>query len=277
MNEKDFVISTILECKDEIDRQINSSTVAMIMVLKVKNLIFYDNSKNHDDYFMKVKNVASSLQKANEHYRKYIIEERRFLDEYRDKCMSIPDANTHSSTTAVSLSTELDGFLSHFKAGLDTLATTLNPLLGLNLNGWHKKDNKSGLLVIRTLERNLGDSLKSGASHLIEYIQKNMDWVTYIVDLRDKVIHHGGLKRITDISFNFRDKNVTPQIIIHPSGSCETVSDFMLRTLNEAIEYFNTILILSLEITVNGMSIIKNKEGELMPYQWAIKIDKLPE
>ena len=274
MNTEDHFFSTILECKDDLDKKIQFSTVAMIMGLNVHNFIFVDN-KLWDDYFGKIVNLARSLQKMNEHYRKYVIEEKRFLEEFHTRC-SASNQNTHSATTAVSLSTELDGLLSHFKSGLDTLATTLNPLFGLKFDAWHKgKDElgaeKSGIKIINSLTRNLENNEKMKAEPLINYIKENIEWATYLVNLRDKVHHHGGLKKVSDVFYNFKTKEVIPQMIFHKKDSKELVENFMLRTLNESIEFFNTILVLCLEIKAPGDDMFIRKSGEeFPPFRWVV-------
>lgn len=274
MNNEDHFLSTILECKDDLDKKIQFSTVVMIMGLDVNKFILTDKNL-WDDYFGKVVNLARSLQKMNEHYRKYVAEEKRFLEEFRIKC-STSNQNTHSATAAVSLSTELDGLLSHFKSGLDTLATTFNPLFGLKFDAWHKgKDEfgseKSGIKIINSLEKNLENAQKKKAEHLVKYIKENMKWTTYLVELRDKVHHHGGLKKVSDVFYNFKTKEVVPQIIFHKKDSKELVGDFMFRTLNESIEFFNDILVLCLEIKAPGNDMFIRKSGEeFPPFRWMV-------
>jgi len=273
MNQKEeqMTLGLVVEAKDKVDSEIINSVLNMIVGLNLDNIVFRDK-KMWENYFGKNLNLTKSLLKANEHYRKYFIEEKKFLKQYRKKCLK--DKNTNLSfltTDSVALNTEIDGFLSQIKSSLDTLATTLNPLLGLSLNGWHKVKSKSGVGVINSLEKNLDNTLKGKASTLKETIKNNMESITYIVGLRDKVHHQGGLKCITEITYEFKYKKVIPQYILHPNNTKELTKDFILRTINEIVLFTNQILFLSILIKApNGMGIKKNEEDKYPPYNWVI-------
>lgn len=268
---EDAYFRTVLECKDDLDRKINFSTVGMIMGLGIDSML--PDKRQFDAYFHNVADAASSLLKMNDHFRKYITEEERFLEEYRVKFINDPDVNSHSSTPAVSLMTELDGFLSHFKGGLDSLAKTFNLLFGFAFDAWHKKDGQSGLPIINSIERNLNNQLKDKSKNLIRYMRENTEWLTSIVSLRDDIHHKGGLKNVSDVLYNFRTKEVIPQIITLQSGHQMLVRSFISMTMDDAVEYFNAVLCFCLEIRAfGGMLIRENPKKEFPYYQWAIKI-----
>ncbi|OGY63243.1 MAG: hypothetical protein A3I89_01435 [Candidatus Harrisonbacteria bacterium RIFCSPLOWO2_02_FULL_41_11] len=266
-----MTLGLVMESKDELDTEIINSTITMILGLNLNNIVFKDK-KTWEDYFKKVLNLTKNLLKANEHYRKYYKEEEIFLREYKKKCLKNSNTNVFLTTDPVSLNTEIDGFLSQIKSALDTLATTMNPLLGFNLNGWHKNKDKdgikkSGTRIVNSIE-NLPEFLKNKAKGLKKHIENNVDGITYIVNLRDKVHHSGGLKSITDITYDFRNKEVISQYIIHSEGK-ELVKNFLLRTLKDIVLFFNDTLILSILIkTPSGMCIRKNNKKDFPPYNW---------
>jgi len=268
---QDMCLKTVIETKDAIDKQIADATINMIFGLRLDNIVFRDK-KIWEDYFGKVLNLTKNFLKANEHYRKYLAEEKRFLLDYKEKCLKDGNTNIFLATDSVGLNTEIDGFFSQIKSGIDTLATSFNPLLGSSFDGWHKTKNKEGILksglrIINFLE-NFGEPLKSKVDGLKKIIQDNIDWLTYIVSIRDKIHHRGGLKNITEITYDFRNKEVIPQNIIHPEGK-ELVRDFLLRTLNNTIIFVNAVLALSILIkTPSGMGIQKNDKDEFPPYMW---------
>lgn len=272
-----MVLSSVIEPKDDIDTEIVNLTMSMMIGLQLDSLIFRDK-KMWEDYFQKVLNLTKNLLKANEHYRKYLAEEKRFLEEYKEKCIKDPNTNIFLTTDAVSLNTEIDGFLSQIKAGLDTLATSLNPVLGLSLNKWSKANDstgkrKSGVKIVKSLD-NLGEPLRSRAEDLRKLIETNMDWITEFVFLRDNVHHHGGLKNITDITYDFRSKEVIPQTVIHGTGR-EYVRNFLLRNLQDMSMFFNAVLVCSIHAKAPpGMRIQRNPPGHIPSHNWVILTQK---
>lgn len=271
MTQQEYMtLSKIIEAKDSLDTEIISSTINMVSGLNLETIVFRDK-KAWEDYFGKSLNLAKSLLKANEHCRKYVSQEKKFLKEYRKKCIKDKNTNIFLATEPIGLNTEIDGFLSQVKAALDTLATTLNPLLGWKLNGWHKTKKKSGLEIISSLENNLNNVDKVKAGELKKIIENNIEWITYIVDLRDKVHHKGGLKCVTEVVYDFRFKKAHPQRIKHSAEAEEEVRDFLLRTLKDINIFINQVLIFSILIKApGGMAIRSNEKGKYPPYNWVI-------
>jgi len=247
---EEFQISTVLNSDDEINKRITFSTMGMVMGLSVNNMIIHDKKK-WDEYAMRIIQIGKGLQKANSHLKKYKAEEEIFLHAYLEKHTD-KEQNINSSDSALSLTAELDAFLSQFKSVLDTLSKTFDPLYGLKFTTWGKKldlsDNKekSGLKIIDSFNRNLKGDEKSKAEPLIEFITKNLDWVTHHVNMRDSASHHGGIKNVSDVIYNYKDKKVYPQSIKYRDHS-ELVTVYMERTLNQLIDYVTRVLILSLE------------------------------
>lgn len=271
MIQQEFMtLKKVIEAKDEIDTEIIFATINMVAGLNLETIIFRDK-KSWENYFGISMNLTKSLLKANEHCRKYSKEEKRFLKEYRKKCIKDKNVNTFLATDCVGLNTEIDGFLSQIKASLDTVATSFGPLLGLSLKNWHKKSGKSGGEIISALENNLSDVDKERANVLKEVIIRNTEWITYIVTLRDQAHHKGGLKCLTDITYDFRYKKVKPQYIMHENDAGEMVNNFMLRTMTDVARFINEVLILSILIKApNGMGIKRNEKGEYPPFNWVV-------
>lgn len=271
MIQQEFMtLKKVIEAKDEIDTEIIFATINMVAGLNLETIIFRDK-KSWENYFGISMNLTKSLLKANEHCRKYLKEEKRFLKEYRKKCIKDKNVNTFLATDCVGLNTEIDGFLSQIKASLDTVATTFGPLLGLSLKNWHKKSGKSGGEIISALENNLSNVDKERANVLKEVIIRNTEWITYIVTLRDQAHHKGGLKCLTDITYDFRYKKVNPQYIVHGDDGKEMVNDFMLRTMKDITRFINEVLILSILIKApGGIGIKRNEKKEYPPFNWVV-------
>jgi hypothetical protein len=279
MANDDFHLSTILGCEDDIDRKINLYTMGMVMGLNINNFILPEKAK-WDDYATRIIELGTSLQKANNHLRKYKVEEKSFLTKYLQE-NSKKDQKTHSSTTAISLTSELDGFLSQYKASLDTLVKTFEPLFNIKLKTWGKKKDpedskeKSGLKVIDALNRNFPEKNKHKIEPLIQFIRENIEWVSHNVDLRDSASHHGGLKNVSNVLYNYKERKVYPQVITHSNQFSETVVNYIDRTMDELVDYVTMVLILSLQAKAPGdMFIQENPEKEFPYFSWSIRLPR---
>jgi hypothetical protein len=274
---EEFHFGVLLDTVDEIDSEINMSTAAMVMDLNVKGFILHSSQELFDAYFLRIIELATNLQKVNGHRRKYLAEEKRFIDEYRVK-ISKSEQNTHSSTTAVNLSAELDGVLNQFKASLDTLSKTFKQLFNIDFHTWGKKidktdgKKKSGQVIVEALKNQLPDEDKIKCNELIDYITKNLDWATAIVLQRDEVNHYGGLKNLSPITYNYKTKEIIPQIITHSDGRREKVSDYLERVTRELVIFVVTVLVLSIKAKAPGgdMAVRRIVKDGNYHFEWII-------
>jgi len=267
-----LILGTVLESKDEIDKKIVDDTINMIVGLQIGNFLIPEKKKD-EEYFGHIMNVAESLFKANSHRRRYIDQEKKILEEFKNKCLT--NTNTVDlSINSVDLTSEIEGVLTQIKSALDSLARSFSPLLGLNLHGWHKKKKESGREVLDVIDKNLPNNLKDKSENLKNYIEKNIPWISYVVFLRDG-IHRGGLKNISAIIYRQTKKDVEPQHINYGNAN-ENVTSFITRLLNEITEFSNAVILLSLLVKApENMCIVKNEGKEWPPYTWRItNIDK---
>jgi hypothetical protein len=269
---KEFLptLSILMEAKDKLDTEIMGKTAYMIFGLNLRSFILPDK-EICDSYLQNIINLTQNLLKANEHYRKYILEENLVIKEFREKNLKDSNINVNLTINPISLLTEIEGLLTQLKAGLDTLAVSLNPILGLNLNGWHTEKNRSGAKVLKSLD-NLSADLKIGVKPLYNFIEKNIEWLSYIVKLRDMPIHHGGIKSIIPILYDYQTTKVFPQKIVHSQGfgDTEKIEMFLLRTIIEMTDFFHTVIVLSLQPRAHGLKVIPDIVGGIHSYSWGI-------
>ncbi|OGF70852.1 hypothetical protein A3C73_00275 [Candidatus Giovannonibacteria bacterium RIFCSPHIGHO2_02_FULL_44_11] len=149
-------LGLLFESRDEIDAFILQEVTNPPILLNIETLCFTENKLQKDKYLQKVFDITSSLLKANENRRKYIETEKRTLREFLKKSSKDPNRHIDLTLNPVELNSEFDAFLSQTQATLDSLALTLNALLGLNLDGWRKAPKqglKSGFEIIRQLKK----------------------------------------------------------------------------------------------------------------------------
>ncbi len=262
-------ITQVLEAKDEIDALITKKTMFnLAMELDTTDFVFEKDETKKGRYAENLMNIAQSLMKANSHRRKYInLEETEINSLISDNTKSGGHTAFISSKNPIELNSEFDALLTQIKAALDSLAKITNPLFGFNLLTWKKvKDEngveKSGLKVIRCLKGLPEDENKEKRDLLVKFLEDNIDWVTYIVKLRDNPVHWG--KTIaTNLSYNPITKKVTPQLIIHGPNSREFIKNFMERIIREIVEFIHIFLLLSINYKAkHGLQVAFDKDGK---------------
>ncbi|MFA5210985.1 MAG: hypothetical protein WC414_00585 [Patescibacteria group bacterium] len=265
---EDIVLTKLFEMKDDVDKKIMSNTFNIVMCLNL-DIFSFKTKKDSEEYFNHIKSVAHSLLKANNHLRKYNLQEKEILEDFKKECLS--SSNTiDMSLNPIDLISEIDGMLNQIKAALDSLAKSLNPLLGFSLNGWHKKNKKSGKVVLDSIDNNLSLDLNNKAQNLKKYIENNISWISYIVFLRDS-IHRGRLENVSNIIYKQKNQEVISQRIYHNGEEFENVNDFLIRLLNEIIIFLKNIILLSLSIKISsGMCIVENKDNNWPQYSLSI-------
>ncbi len=273
---ENFVLTSLFEPQDVLDKEILDNTLSMIIGLQVGDFILADK-KLHDLYFDHVRGVTDALFKANSHRRKYLLQKEKVINDFKSKCSNAP-TNTNQALHSPDLNGEIDAVLTQIKAALDSLAKTFNPLFDLKFRGWNKQKNKengkeeSGRGIIEQLKNNLPERHKLNSISLIKFIEDRIEYISYIVLLRDAPVHHGGLKNVSNITFQHVTQQVTPQYIIHGSTP-EEVSVFLNRIINEINGFTHEVLVLSLLLkTGPSLAIIKNpnKEEPFPPYRFAV-------
>lgn len=261
-------LTKILEAKDKLDTKIIRGTINMVMGLKIDDFMFPDR-KMFEEYFGHILNLTQSLCKANSHRRKYLEQERKFLKKFKKQSRKNPNT-ADLGINPVELNTEIEGFLIHIKAALDSYAKSLNALFGIKLNGWHRVKKESGRGIVTALENNLPNNLKEKSKRLKEVIETNIGWITYLVFLRDSSPHHGGIKNITDVVYEQKYKKVIPQMICHSENQNEKVADFLDRQLSDIADFFNGIIALSLLVRSPFGGIVANDQSNWPSYNWVI-------
>ncbi len=262
-------LTKILEAKDSLDHKIMSQNLNMIVGLKIESFIVTDKKK-YESYFSHIFEVTQSLYKANSHRRNYLKKEVKTIKEFKRSSRKNPNT-ADLGINPIELNTEIEGVLIHVKAALDSLAKSLDSLLGFNLGGWNKKGEgkESGRKIIEAIDHNLPEELKEKAKGLREHIEMNIPAISYIVFLRDGAPHRGGIKNITDIVYQQARKRVIPQMIRHEGDVYEKVGDYLTRLLTEISSFTQGVTLLSLLVrTPSGLSVIKNRDGQWPPYYW---------
>ncbi len=269
-NNEDLVFGEVFSPKDEVDKDIINSHIATVMGLQLNNFLLTE--ERHDEYFKSIKDCTEHLLKANNNVRLYLEQEKKVMKKFKKDCLA-SDNKVHSTINPIELNCFTDSFLLQLKGSLDSIAKSFKPLLGVNIGGWNKVKKESGRQIIDILNNNLPVEKKNRAKTLINFIESNIKYITYIVYLRDG-IHQGGTKNITGIFYNYKEKKLTSQIIFHPDNSEEILSNFLKRVIIDFSQLTSIIICLSILIAApTGMIITKNTKEEFPPYQWHIAVE----
>lgn len=203
MSTSDLVLKTVLEPQDKIDSFLLEDVLLIVQNTSTFELIkFWGHTKFNKDkveeaYFKTIFNVIKSLFKANHHRRNYLALEAKL------KKQLLKEARKTQSTVDLiyekhDLISEVDSFLTHIKAALDSLATSLSPIYNSPIHGWHKKKENgkdiSGKNVVNAI-KGLPKGGYGDSEELAKYIEENYGYISYIVSLRDAPVHKGGTTR----------------------------------------------------------------------------------
>lgn len=237
-------LKRVFETKDEIDFEITKKTMFNFgMQTNTDGLIFKIGSKEKNDFTGYMLELTQSLLKANSHRRKYVKLEKTEIDKIITENKE-ESGSYIGGANPIELNTEFDGFLIHIKAALDSLAKTTKPLFGFNFKNWGKDKDISGGKILNSLKRNLGQNTNESREMLVKLVEDNLEWLTFIISLRDKPVHKGKTSA-SDLIYNYNAKTVTPQMLHYSNDKSELLKDFMERIIREIVEFIHNFLFLS--------------------------------
>lgn len=269
--ETELVLSAITEPpKDDIEKHLIEDVLTIVLNSNTQSLINswgatkFNKDKIGEDYLMTIIDVVRSLMKANHHRRKYLDQEKVIEKEILEL-----NKNTDSGVPVVyerpDLISEVDAFLVQLKSALDSLAKSLNPIFNLKINGWHKgkrkgsKIEESGIKIINTLN-NLESELKNKADDLINFIEDYIDYISTIVFLRDRPVHHGKIKNIQGFVYYIEDKKlIKPKLVFKDKNI--NLSEFLETTIKNFVDFTELIIVNTLKNLIPNMYLAKGQDG----------------
>jgi hypothetical protein len=272
-----FIFGAVLEAKDEIDKYILQEIVQLPIFLQAEQVVFFGRRKDdrsHEKHLSQMIDLGKFLTQTNDAIRSYEKVQKETIDSFKEEGLKNPNANTFLSKRSPGLNKEIEYFLYGIKSSLDQLAQILGLILNIKIDGWHKGTENgkelSGIKIIRALRKLLPEDEKRKERYekLIDYIEINLEPLTYIVKLRDES-HRSGLKNISDIIYDPETKKVHPQVISHSKEEAELVLGFMKRTMLEFNAFINSFIILSYMLNSPKDMVIQRRENPVS-YNWAI-------
>jgi len=269
-------LTQIAEAKDELDNFI-LNRIGMNFGMNLSSGL-HINEKQKEDYFGKILNCTLSLLKVNECKRSYVEKEKKLIEEFRKKAIGDANKSIILGEKPIELLTEADSFFTQIKSALDSLAQILNPFFGISIDGWHKAKykgvEKSGVRILNTLN-NLNEEERKKTVSLRVLIEESLDWLTYLVQLRDNPLHKGSyagnIIEMKIVKSENQVSDVYPLCIRHPCNIIEPLSNFLNRTIHDVASFVEAFLYHSLQCKSFGgltLHLVKEKEGEV--YRWAI-------
>lgn len=261
------LLTEVFTTKDEIDKEIYRKIIInFCSQLNSEGIIFENNKEKQEAFTGCLLEIMQSLSKANSCRRAYIqIEEKEIKSLYeRNK-----GDNYVGAVVPVDLNTQLDGVLIHLKSALDSLAKATKPLFGFSLPTWKKvrdKDGKekSGLAVFTSL-KNISETPDDNLKNITKFVADNLEWISFLVNLRDKPVHHGKTQA-SNLIYSEHTQKVTPQLIIYPTGK-ELVVSFMEKSIKEITDFIHIFLRLSFNVKAkNGETVVFDDKGDAFWY-----------
>jgi hypothetical protein len=252
-----MTLGTKFKATDINERMILNEITNITNDLQTNEVCFLGDKKAGEHFFGLIINLTDALFKANNRRKNYQRRETKLIKKFKRESLKNPNKHIDLSEHPIDLFNELDGYLTDLKSSLDALAKVISPLLGSNLDGWHKgldsnKVEKSGIKILKYLN-NLPTDKKILAEKLYKYILGNIDFITYVVFLRDQPVHKGGISKVSGLIFRQTDKKVVHQQITHPDGTVEKVSDFINRIMPAIIKFISNVLLLSIQFKSPGL------------------------
>lgn len=273
------VLGTILETQDEIDEYILKEIFQLVMSLQADVLVFFGRDKEEkvgEKHFGQMLDLSEILMKMNATLRNYEKTQKEIMNNFREKSLGDKNKNIFLTKKSPDLNKEIDYFLSGLKSALDQLSQILGHILNTKkIKGWNKGTENgkelSGIKIIRELEKiKPEDSYREERfDKLIFFIKENLEPLTYLVKLRDKINHRGGLKNISDITYDSDTKKVYPQFIHHSKNESELVLGFMKRTMTSFNFFINNFIILSYMLNSPNDMVVQRRDNPVN-YNWGI-------
>ncbi len=267
--DKTLTLTSFLEPNDDIDSFLLEDVLLIVQNTNTLELIKFatkstNKLKHEQNYLLTIISVIKSLYKANHHRRSYKRYEKEFYEQLLKESLKAETA-IDLIYSKFDLSSEVDSFLAQIKASLDMLATSLNPLFGLKIHGWHKKHNKSGQEILDILERQLPKDKLVRTAKLRELVDKNIEYITKIVSLRDQPLHKGGLDALKGFRYVIKEKKLYKPHIVYSEKEVEYVSDFLDKTMSNFVKFTQWFIVLSLSSIIPNMEL---RQGKDKKFNW---------
>lgn len=159
----------------ELERMIYQQTSDL-----VESTSFHLNNNDRARIFSVTMACIYKLGVIKYHHDRFMTEwKKRFEEVIRQKDQ---DSIVEESTLAY----ELEAFVFQIKSSLDAVVKVLKPITGEELVSYGEYGDK----VVKLLKNNLSDDLKPRADKLKELVENHKQWIQYITNLRDMLIHH---------------------------------------------------------------------------------------
>ena len=238
----------VLKTTDDLDSHLNQRVLQNFLTMNFLDTALSDQ-EGQGKFMQRQVNALRSLMKANKHLRCYRRDEVTEMER-------LGKANAESGTTSyiasiesIELEAEWDAYLVQLKSALDTFAGGLGILVDVPFHGWHSDTDRatgrkrSGIKILNAL-KNIGTPSPE-IEAMVSFLEANMEWVTRIVELRDKPVHHGQSVG-SGIHFNPELSTTHKAKIIHDKNQSEDIATFMERTLKDMSSFFRMLTYLGI-------------------------------
>lgn len=239
----------VLKTTDSLDDHLNQRMFQDFLVTNSLDTAL-PNQETRGNFTQRQLNALRSLMKANKHLRCYRRDEIIEMERLRKNNTETGTTSYVASIESIELEAEWDAYLVQFKAALDTFAGSFGILVfDKPFHGWHSYVDKetgmkkSGIKILNVLKDISSPSPE--IESMISFLEANMEWVTRIVNLRDKPVHHGQSVG-SGIQFNPESSKVSKAKVVHGKNQAEDITSFMERTLKDAASFIRILTYLGI-------------------------------
>jgi hypothetical protein len=197
---------------DPADGRFKNRIAQFAEILKSTNLPLSDKEEIEELLVV----IALKFASLWAHNHRYAVHENALIEQARKNPMDRRKKGPQSYVTAQELYIEFDGFLVQVKSILDHMVNVLHYTHGLGF-GVLSTFGKKGKHIVDVLRKKVVDQPNAGASQketalrLIRFIESHIDWLTIMIDIRDRMNHykHSGLST----------RNFAVMLVIDPDGT----------------------------------------------------------
>jgi hypothetical protein len=173
--------------------------------------------------------------------------------------------------SAQDLYIELDGFLVQCKSVLDHLCNILHYTMGINFSSLSTFGD-NGNKIIKILKSNVPGDAKKGAKELIRFIGDNQEWLTLMIDARDRMNHfsHGGIPVMSFGVACIIEQDGVKKIHRPQMNLTQTVKEVMDMLLDNVLHFVEYFLGIAICVRMPGYGVKWNASDDLTKPRWTV-------
>jgi hypothetical protein len=173
--------------------------------------------------------------------------------------------------SAQDLYIELDGFLVQCKSVLDHMCNILHYSMGITFNSLTTFGD-NGNKIIKILKCNAPSNGKRAAKELVRFIGDNQEWLTLMIDARDRMNHFakGGLPIMGFGVACIIEKDGTKKTHVPQMNDKQSVKEVMTMLLDNVLHFVEYFLGITICVRMPGWGVKWQNSDDPMKPRWEV-------